>query len=653
MQTADVIRRAEAVKPTSRNKIEGAKATQRKSRGHTGAVMLAVLAGTMGLGGVPSQASAQWLPNFQVYTPTRIGLFGAGYTASNGFTSSQALGVSASGQVTGHSVFGLNGNLEFGRTQDAWFFDGTATQRIGLTDSFYMSPAGRRYSQPQFMSANGRVAGISRRFFSTESVSSGGTGVGNQDAWYFDGTTTRQIGFGGTGYILGSNTQRSFVTGMNASGMVIGRSEMPNFGDDGWLFDGNTTRRIGLSGGIYASPVQGRQSRPFAMNNNGWVTGTSSRYTSSGGQDAWIFNGSDHVVVGLTGDGYDSIVGGAARGRNNVPQVINGAGQVIGTATRYVSATATGSDAWLYDGQSTQRIGLIGTEYNRFDGIRSSRATQLNEAGQAVGFSLRYSANSAGLAQDSWIHSNGSTQRIGLYDEVRSSNTFYQSSEARFLGAQGHVAGFTENRQSSFSFSGNQVFESVIPVGRSAWYFDGSTTRNITPSAAIYADSNGNRWVDRDFFFANQAGQVAGSISSGGVQDAWYFDIATGQTTIVNTGSQSSWGSRAASARLLTDNGYMLGNYSFYATPTSAPEDRAFVFRPDLGFTDLGALVNGGLTSFGIQRLVTPQFASLLDALLVSGNVSSNDNGLFILIPSPGVGAVLGLGLLAAWRRKR
>lgn len=58
-----------------------------------------------------------------------------------------------------------------------------------------------------------------------------------------------------------------------------------------------------------------------------------------------------------------------------------------------------------------------------------------------------------------------------------------------------------------------------------------------------------------------------------------------------------------SSITLLTENGFVLGTYTYFAGGVGSGEPRAFAFRPDRGFTHLGDLVNGGLAVNGWSTL--------------------------------------------------
>lgn len=66
------------------NRRAGAVAAQGVGRGMNRSLRGAGVGLLLAAAGLASPAAAQWLPNFQVYTPTRIGLFGGGIRVAVG-----------------------------------------------------------------------------------------------------------------------------------------------------------------------------------------------------------------------------------------------------------------------------------------------------------------------------------------------------------------------------------------------------------------------------------------------------------------------------------------------------------------------------------------------------------------------------------------
>ncbi len=179
-------------------------------------------------------------------------------------------------------------------------------------------------------------------------------------------------------------------------------------------------------------------------------------------------------------------------------------------------------------------------------------------------------------------------------------------------------------------------------------------------TGAAYTGSAGYQFSVNNL--QNDAGRVAGrslrisGVSTSNGQDAWYVDpVASMPSTII--GSVRTSDNRSFSQpTILTDGGFLLGYYSYFAGGIGSGVDRAFIFRPDLGFTDLGNLVTGGLTASGWSMLQQPQFADALNTIVVNGYVDGQSTGqsVFVMtISAPSAAALFGVVWLIASRRRR
>jgi hypothetical protein len=82
---------------------------------------------------------------------------------------------------------------------------------------------------------------------------------------------------------------------------------------------------------------------------------------------------------------------------------------------------------------------------------------------------------------------------------------------------------------------------------------------------------------------------------------------------------------------------------------------RAFAWTPEDGAVDLGALVLGGLTAAGWDRLEWAIRANGLAQIVGSGRLQSGGNLAYLLvaIPEPGTGPLVSIGLLELVARRR
>jgi hypothetical protein len=272
----------------------------------------------------------------------------------------------------------------------------------------------------------------------------------------------------------------------------------------------------------------------------------------------------------------------------------NNAGQVVGVSQRFTpTGLNNGRDAWIWNGSSTLQIGLTGANYTGSAGYQTSDALRQNEAGQVVGISFRYTGLSTSNGQDAWVWNGSSTVRVGMSGPGYTGSAGYQFSNIRSQNSVGQVVGVS-----------NRYTGVRTAVGQDAWYYDPIAQTSIAMIGSVRASDNY-------------------SFSECGV---------------------------------LTQGGFLLGNYTFFRGGAGPGEQRAFIFRPDLGFTDLGNLVSGGLTLSGWQSLRNPIFTDALNTIVGYGYVNGQTSGqsVFVMtIPTPGITLVVCVGgWLAATRRR-
>jgi hypothetical protein len=268
----------------------------------------------------------------QFYNITPIGLYDASHTSN---TLQFLNGI---GQVVGFAerYDGTNWN---GRS--AWYFNGNSTQEIGLTDAGHTSSTGERSNEASFLNNAGQVAGYARRY-------SGATWNG-YSTWYFNGSSTQEIGLTDAGHTSSTGEQNNFARFLNNAGQVVGTAQRYNGalfpGQSTWYFNGSSTQEIGLTGAEHTSSTGEQSNSVWALNNAGQVVGSAQRFNgaTSAGQSAWYFNGSSTQEIGLTDAGHTSSSGE----RDNFASalMLNDAGQVAGSAQRYNGATSAGQSA--------------------------------------------------------------------------------------------------------------------------------------------------------------------------------------------------------------------------------------------------------------------------------------------------------------------
>jgi hypothetical protein len=235
-------------------------------------------------------------------------------------------------------------------------------------------------------------------------------------------------------------------------------------GQDAWLYNGSSTLQIGLTGAGYERGDGYRMSQTLFLNEQGQVAGQSNRYsgTTALGQDAWLYNGSSTLQIGLTGAGYETSDGY----RNSQARFLNGQGQVAGYSQRIsTDYSDLGRDAWLYDGSSTLQIGLTGAGYEASNGFRYSEAWFLNGQGQVAGYSQRISTDSDDLGESAWLYDPNMNQTFDFTLSIRPGDN-YAFSRATYLGDDGLVLGaYTLFDQNSGADLGSRAFYFAIGDG--------------------------------------------------------------------------------------------------------------------------------------------------------------------------------------------
>lgn len=520
----------------------------------------------------------------------RVGFTGAAYTQANGLQNSEVVALNNQGQALGYSTRFITG-VAPDAGQDVWLYGNGSTLQLGYTGDGYVRSDGYRTSDAYLLNDLGQVAGGSTRY--------SGSAFRGTDAWFFNGSSTVQLGFTGAGYTHADGTRISAATHLSSQGQVAGLSNRYsgtiNRGQDAWLHSGGTTVQVGFTGVGYEQTFGFRSSEVSLLNDQGQAAGRSLRYSSltGTGQDAWLFTAGSTLQIGLNGAGYQRSDGYRA----STARFLNQQGQVAGDSNRYSGSTSLGVDAWLYDGTITVQIGLTGSGYERSDGYRFSSLSALNDQGDVLGSSARYSG-STDLGRDTWIADSAGTLRIGLVGAGYQRSDGYRYSNAAELNDQGAVAGYS-NRYSG-----------ATALGQDAWLYADGATIQLGMTGAGFQRNDGYRYSDVyalgngavEVPALNDLGQVVGisrryNGSTQVGQSAWYYDSLTAQIFDLTLSVRPSDGYADSVVSYLGEDGLALGSYKLFDQVTSADLGyRAFLFTMEDGMLDLGALVSDPLS---------------------------------------------------------
>ena len=558
-----------------------------------------------------------------LYNITHIGLTDNGQTNSRGrVQSNTAHQLNEAGQAMG-SATRTNGITSMGLS--AWFYDGSRTVEIGLMGSDYMRADGYQANRVNDLNEAGQIMGTTDRY--------NGTTTTGLSAWLYDGNRTMDISLSGSSY---SNPHQLNEAGQ-VMGTALGYNNSGGYQERAWFYNGHRTIDIGLTGSAHTGDRGVQKNSVGQLNEAGQVSGHAQRYNGgiAIGFSAWIYDGSNTIEVGLTGNGYIRDDGY----QNNTITHLNEAGHVIGIAGRYQGATNRGGSAWFYDGSHTTEIGLTGHQHTRGDGFQTNGARQLNQAGQVIGVANRYQGAML-MGVSAWFYDGHRTTEIGLTDNPHTRDDGYRGNVVNQLNNAGQVTGIAEryhgaiiNGQSvwfyedghtteigltgrdytgdnGYQFNNvNQLNEAGEVTGianryyndgnlerQSAWFFNGSTTTEIGLTGIDLARDGTYRL--NETVQLNEAGQVVGygilhHHSVGASKRAWFYDPELDQTFSHDFSIRPSDNVSFSHSEYLSEDGLMLGYYQKFDSHDNYLGDYAFSFTLEDGFLDLALLVEG------------------------------------------------------------
>lgn len=573
-----------------------------------------------------------WVFNPVTRTTVRTGLFDGPHSLVGNFQTSEIRAMTPAGQVVGVSA----------RRQDAlvgqsvWVHLPSA---IGTTLLGDPSGSQRLIQDVDFQNDAGHIA---LRSFTPVSQ----TAPEAQTTFAFDpiAGTVHRTGLFGAGYGTLS-TEFSASAFQNAAGHTTGISRKfagpAELGQNPWFYDAvtHTSTAIGLTSAAYtgvAGPSSGggggggpvipagyQFGEPRGIDSAGRVAGISARIIGAdthNGQNTWLYNPASNttVQIGLgIGPGSAAYIGSAGYQFSDVLQQNQVTGRVIGY-TRRISGVdiEIGQNLWVHDpaSQQTVQTGLSGPPWRGSSGSQFTGLDYANAAGQVAGHTKRYTGVNTEQGQNTWALRPGPQGAVqtGLTTAAHTSGS-YQFSQNLAMDEAGRIVGLSQRLDALGMENGQNI-----------WVYNPATNTTIQTglTAATYTGSGGYQLSD--YAASNAAGQVVGisqritGVSTvSGNQDVWYFDPATGVThAIVGTPQ----GSRTlAEVAVLTEDGTLFGRYYVFSGPQDSGTPRAFAFRPDRGFADLGSLVNGGLAASGWSALQTPAIATSVNQVVGIG----------------------------------
>jgi hypothetical protein len=237
-----------------------------------------------------------------------VGLYADEHIGTGNFRISEVTHVNGAGQAAGYSFRYEWNNV---RGESAWVYNGTDSVRVGLTDALHTRPAdGWRSARPTHLNESGQAAGRSDPY----DVAGNDLGA---SSWFFDGTTTVQIGLIGGQYTadVGVGYRASHVRRLLDNGVAIGDSRhywpgSTDFDLHSWAYDGAATHLLGYTDAEHTD-ADGHHTTILTMvNDSGQAIGSSLRYdTETGdarGATGWFWNGTTLINIDA---GFPSVDG--------------------------------------------------------------------------------------------------------------------------------------------------------------------------------------------------------------------------------------------------------------------------------------------------------------------------------------------------------
>jgi hypothetical protein len=576
------------------------------------------------------------------YNIERIGLTGPEYVGSDGYSLAWASEVD--GLILGLSYRLTDvSNFEGG---DAWVWKGGQTIPIGLRGPGYLNSDALR------VNTLGQVVGYTT-FDNTMPYAN--------DVWIWNGQDSVRIGLSGPQYTGTNGYRRSeldFELFVAAPRMIVGSTariirESTETGRDYWLWDGTQTVFLGFNGPGYEGSDWSLRTELAFVSSNGFVGGTSRRYSIEQyqrGQDAWVWDGQSVQLIGLIGPGHES----ANRNRFSYVTGNSQSGSVVGTSAFFFSEIETRTDAWFWNGSTTQRVGPTGAGFDQPRAIITPRL--LNERGQIAGTAFDPTAG----ATIAWVWKDGVTipltvaaqdGRPFLYAEPlaqnedgvvagiasrRSGLPDNQSVAWVWDGTQTHVVGLTGPGYTSVSgfsysaahlvredglvFGSSKVLSSRLQgdFGEDFWVWDGITTRRLGPLEPIHVGFEGyrrtalSRWSGRGIIGITY--RIFPQTDSE-IGDDWWVDEGDGIPHPVGLRGPGYTASDGAQSTYLADSdrvGRIIGNSKRLFLDGTDLGETAFYYDPSTRISipiELSVRTADGFAFSRLQQLTTDGYA--------------------------------------------
>jgi len=438
-----------------------------------------------------------------------------------------------------------------------------------------------------------------------------------------------------------------------------------------------------------------------AIGPTGIVAGTVQRYAGNSypspstilGDDAFSYNPSTGTTtaIGLTGAGYSYNPSTVTN-----PSLLLQASSVTGTAgssvagysARYNSAGGSlGNDSWLYNSSiGTTQIGLVGGAYSVTIGsstYQQNETFRTNSLGQVLGkvwqpnpstgailgttnYTYLYTPSSTpGTASGFGTTAAGSYVQLGptaapsgttLGYSNPTSTTFKSNNNPAFLNNAGDASG-TTNR---YDINGNYE-------GGAAWYFNGTSSVDISPVDSIHQavaggltySSNTVTAMNNTGLVAAYATRVAGTGSGAAAlgQDAYVYDSNTQTEYFVDPALESlgTGNYEYSYIGIIGDNRVAVGYYNTYSgTSSTVLSSTLFDWTEGGGLQPL--VTYSGSAAASLMAAYVDSFEFGPDGTLYGPNTygsSATSIVAYTVVPEPSTLGLLAVGTIGLLRRRR
>lgn len=666
--------------------------------------------------------------NTWYYDPTTgktwvTGLTGTAYTGMTNLNqNSQNKYFNDAGYVAGIAGFysGTNGTGLF----SAWIYSAPTTLNpSGVTTQIELSPSYAATGGSFTTTATANNGGGPSESYGVNGMNTSGVVIGSATQYYTSNGTNMglaawvsgtngvaaRIGMTSANYTAANGSQSSSPSYINNNGVVAGystdyASAANGSYNDGFIYlpsTGNSTL-IGLSGLSITDPNYSAAYTTTSVAGltlvNAYGTTSTTNYT---GQAAWSYNLATGTTtkIGLVGTtpanttagnyngGSTAMYMGAGNATYPSPAVFqyataaqsNASGEIAGTQRIYIvggtstGTSSAGTDAYLYNGTSSQVIGPTDTNHTAGSGstVRSVNVSGISNNGYVDGTATIYNGNPNATANtsqgtDVWVYSPVTNQStiIGLSTSIATpiNNAVYigntSFSSIVKMNVNGIIVGSTSRYAApTVSLTKGQDVFFYTPGGTSVQI--GLTTAN-TPSGPYlssdtYTESSTVSLLNNNATDPEAAGTTVkynGAATNG--NDAWLYDSASNTTYAISSALYPTV--LNPTVQFLSDTGVLLGSY------TSGSTTEAYAYTVAGGLVDLGnaatLLADGGGWSQLATTYAADPFGDIIGRGVLSNdtavyNASSNSAIYIVATPEPASLGLLGMGAVALISRRR